>query len=157
MATDIVAGRGDEGAERILVLTKGIGADSVLECVGTQQSMMQAIHSTRRGGSMSYVGVSHGVELDGAELFYTHIHLHGGPAPVRRFLPQLMSWCSAAKDGHRGHATQKLITSKPLCCLEHLPLNGDCILRKHEPASTRRESDLKFPYRWIGQKPGISG
>ena len=39
---------------------------------------------------MSYVGVPHGVELDGAELFFTHVHLHGGPAPVRRYLPQLI-------------------------------------------------------------------
>jgi len=62
----------------------------VLECVGTQESMMQAIHSTRRGGYVSYVGVPHGVELSGEELFYTHVHLHGGPAPVRRFLPQLI-------------------------------------------------------------------
>src|SRR5215210_2521039 len=68
----------------------GIGADSVLECVGTQESMSQAIRSTRPGGSVSYVGVPHGVELDGAALFYTHIHLHGGPAPVRRYLPHLI-------------------------------------------------------------------
>ena len=68
-------------------MTKGIGADSVLECVGTQESMTQAIQSTRRGGYVSYVGVPHGVEFKGEELFYTHVHLHGGPAPVRRFLP----------------------------------------------------------------------
>ena len=68
-ATDIVAERGDEGVARIMDLTKGVGADSVLECVGTQQSMMQAIQSTRRGGYVSYVGVPHGVELKGAELF----------------------------------------------------------------------------------------
>src|SRR4051795_8326577 len=89
-ATDIVTERGDEGIARIKDLTKGIGADSVLECVGTQQSMMQAIQSTRRGGYVSYVGVPHGVELRGAELFYAHVHLHGGPAPVRRYLPQLI-------------------------------------------------------------------
>src|SRR5437868_407593 len=89
-ATDIVAQRGDEGVERVKELTKGVGADSVLECVGTQESMMQAIHSTRPGGSISYVGVPHGVELSGSELFYTHVHLHGGPAPVRRYLPELI-------------------------------------------------------------------
>ena len=89
-ATDIVAERGDEGVERIKELTKGIGADSVLECVGTQESMMQAIRSARPGGFVSYVGVPHGVELDGAELFFAHIHLHGGPAPVRRYLPDLI-------------------------------------------------------------------
>jgi threonine dehydrogenase-like Zn-dependent dehydrogenase len=89
-ATDIVSDRGDEGVARIQDLTRGIGADSVLECVGTQESMMQAIRSTRRGGYVSYVGVPHGVALDGERLFYAHVHLHGGPAPVRRFLPKLI-------------------------------------------------------------------
>lgn len=89
-ATDIVTERGDDGVERIKELTRGVGADSVLECVGTHESMMQAIRSARPGGSISYVGVPHGVELSGAELFYTHVHLHGGPAPVRRYLPGLI-------------------------------------------------------------------
>lgn len=89
-ATDIVTERGDEGIARIKDLTKGIGADSVLECVGTQESMMQAIRSARPGGFVSYVGVPHGVDLDGAGLFFAHVHLHGGPAPVRRFLPELI-------------------------------------------------------------------
>jgi len=89
-ATDIVTERGDEGAERIKQLTNGIGADSVLECVGTQQSMMQAIQSTRRGGYVGYVGVPHGVELNGEQLFFAHVHFHGGPAPVRRYLPDLI-------------------------------------------------------------------
>jgi len=90
-ATDIVTERGDEGIARIMEVTKGVGADSVLECVGTQESMMQAIRSTRPGGSVGYVGVPHGVELDGEKLFYSHVHLHGGPAPVRRFLPELIN------------------------------------------------------------------
>jgi threonine dehydrogenase-like Zn-dependent dehydrogenase len=89
-ATDIVTERGDEGVARIKELTDGIGADAVLECVGTHESMMQAIHSTRPGGSVGYVGVPHGVELDGEGLFFTHVRLHGGPAPVRRFLPELI-------------------------------------------------------------------
>src|SRR3954466_10633454 len=89
-ATDIVAERGDEGVKRILDITNGVGADSVLECVGTQESMMQALHCARRGGYVSFVGVPHGVQFKGEELFYTHIHLHDGPAPVRRFLPQLI-------------------------------------------------------------------
>jgi threonine dehydrogenase-like Zn-dependent dehydrogenase len=89
-ATDIVTERGDEGVARIKELTKGVGADSVLECVGTQESMMQAIQSTRPGGYVSYVGVPHEVELRGEQLFYTHVHLHGGPAPVRRYLPDLI-------------------------------------------------------------------
>jgi threonine dehydrogenase-like Zn-dependent dehydrogenase len=61
-------------------LTKGIGADSVLECVGRQQSMMQAIHATRPGRYVGYVEVPHGVELKGEALFYEHVPLHGGPA-----------------------------------------------------------------------------
>jgi len=89
-ATDIVTERGDEGVARIKALTDGIGADSVLECVGTQESMKQAIGSTRKGGYVSYVGVPHGVQLEGQELFFAHVHLHGGPAPVRRFLPTLI-------------------------------------------------------------------
>src|SRR6266436_905838 len=89
-ATDIVTERGDEGVVRIKDLTKGLGAAAVLECVGTQESMMQAIRSTRPGGYVSYVGVPHGVELQGEELFFSHVHLHGGPAPVRRFLPKLI-------------------------------------------------------------------
>src|SRR6266487_1362713 len=89
-ATDIVTERGAEGVARIKELTKGVGADAVLECVGTHKSMMQAIQATRPGGSVGYVGVPHGVELNGEELFYTHVRLHGGPAPVRRFLPELV-------------------------------------------------------------------
>ncbi len=89
-ATDIVTERGDEGVALIKELTDGIGADSVLECVGTPESMMQAIRSTRKGGHVAYVGVPHGVELKGEELFYAHVHLHGGPAPVRRFLHELI-------------------------------------------------------------------
>src|SRR6266545_1023051 len=60
------------------------------EAVGTQESMMQAIRSTRPGGHVGYVGVLHDVEIPGEELFYSNVHLHGGPAPVRRFLPQLV-------------------------------------------------------------------
>jgi threonine dehydrogenase-like Zn-dependent dehydrogenase len=89
-ATDIVTERGDEGVARIMDLTHGLGADSVLECVGTQESMMQAIRSARKGGYVSYVGVPHGVALDGVGLFFAHVHLHGGPAPVRRYLPKLI-------------------------------------------------------------------
>jgi threonine dehydrogenase-like Zn-dependent dehydrogenase len=89
-ATDIVAERGDEGVARIMELTKGIGADSVLECVGTQESMRQAARATRKGGHVGYVGLPHGVSLKGEELFYGLVHLHGGLAPVRRFLPDLI-------------------------------------------------------------------
>jgi threonine dehydrogenase-like Zn-dependent dehydrogenase len=89
-ATTIVRERGDEGVGRVLELTNGIGADCVLECVGTQSSMLQAIRSARKGGYVSFVGVPHDVKLDGTDLFYSHIHLQGGPAPVRRFLPTLI-------------------------------------------------------------------
>ncbi len=89
-ATDIVSERGDAGVERIKALTDGVGADSVLECVGTNESMQQALRSARRGGYVSYVGVPHGVELQAGQLFSTMVHLHGGPAPVRRYLPDLI-------------------------------------------------------------------
>jgi threonine dehydrogenase-like Zn-dependent dehydrogenase len=89
-ATDIVAERGEKGVSRIQKLTNGIGADSVLECVGTQESMIQAISSTRPGGHIGYLGVPHGVKLNGEQLFFSHVHLHGGPAPVRRYLPDLI-------------------------------------------------------------------
>jgi threonine dehydrogenase-like Zn-dependent dehydrogenase len=89
-ATDIVTERGEAGVEQIKALTNGLGAHSVIEAVGTQESMMQAIGSTRPGGHVGYVGVTHDVALNGDELFFTHVHLHGGPAPVRRFLPDLI-------------------------------------------------------------------
>src|SRR3954453_1171204 len=89
-ATDIVTERGDEGVARIKDMTDGLGAHSVIEAVGTQESMMQAIRATRPGGHVGYVGVAHGVTLPGEELFFSHVHLHGGPAPVRRFLPELI-------------------------------------------------------------------
>ena len=89
-ATDIVTERGDEGVARVKELTGGLGAHSVIEAVGTQEAMMQAIRSTRPGGHVGFVGVSHGVEIPGLELFASGVHLHGGPAPVRRFLPELV-------------------------------------------------------------------
>jgi threonine dehydrogenase-like Zn-dependent dehydrogenase len=89
-ATEIVIERGDEGVAKIRELTDGLGAHSVIEAVGTQESMMQAIRSTRPGGYVGFVGVFYGVELPVGELFYAEVHLHGGPAPVRRFLPELV-------------------------------------------------------------------
>jgi threonine dehydrogenase-like Zn-dependent dehydrogenase len=89
-ATDILTERGDEGVTRIKELTGGLGAHSVVEAVGTQESMMRAIRSTRPGGHVGYVGVAHGVTLPGDELFFSQVHLHGVPAPVRRFLPELI-------------------------------------------------------------------
>jgi threonine dehydrogenase-like Zn-dependent dehydrogenase len=89
-ATDLVTERGDEGVDRIKDMTDGLGAHSVVEAVGTQEAMLQAIRSTRPGGHVGFVGVSHGVELPGQELFFAEVHLLGGPAPVRRFLPDLI-------------------------------------------------------------------
>lgn len=90
-ATDIVDARGDAGISAVKDLTDGLGAHSVIEAVGTRESMMQAIGSTRPGGYVGYVGVAHGgVTLPADELFFAEIHLHGGPAPVRRFLPHLI-------------------------------------------------------------------
>ncbi|WP_309064345.1 zinc-dependent alcohol dehydrogenase family protein [Microbacterium sp.] len=89
-ATDIVEERGEAGVQRIKELTGGYGAHSTIEAVGTQEAMEQAIHVTRPGGHVGFVGVSHGVQLDGLDLFFSSVHLHGGPAPVRRFLPELI-------------------------------------------------------------------
>jgi threonine dehydrogenase-like Zn-dependent dehydrogenase len=89
-ATDIVTERGDAGVAALKELTGGLGAHSVIEAVGTQESMLQAIRSARPGGHVGFVGVTHGVELSGEELFSSAVHLHGGPAPVRRFLPELI-------------------------------------------------------------------
>jgi threonine dehydrogenase-like Zn-dependent dehydrogenase len=89
-ATDIVTERGKHGVARIKEMTKGLGADSVLECVGSLESMMQAIQSTRPGGSVGYVGVPHNALLDLQPVFFTLVRLHGGPAPVRRYLPDLI-------------------------------------------------------------------
>jgi threonine dehydrogenase-like Zn-dependent dehydrogenase len=89
-ATDVVTTRGDAGVAEVKELTGGLGAHSVIEAVGTQESMMQAIRATRPGGHVGYVGVAHDVALPGDELFFSGVHLHGGPAPVRRFLPELI-------------------------------------------------------------------
>ncbi|WP_030987576.1 zinc-dependent alcohol dehydrogenase family protein [Streptomyces sp. NRRL WC-3744] len=89
-ATDIVTERGEDGVARIKEMTGGIGADSVLECVGTAQAMRQALQSARPGGNVGFVGVPHEVAIDGQELFFSHVGLRGGPAPVRRYLPDLI-------------------------------------------------------------------
>ena len=89
-ATDIIAERGDAGVARVKELTNRIGADAVLECVGTQESMQQALLCARPGSMIGYVGVPHGVQFDGQQLFFSQTGMQGGPAPVRRFLPHLM-------------------------------------------------------------------
>ena len=110
-ATDIVEERGDEGVARIKELTSGLGAHSVIEAVGTQESMMQAIRSTRPGGHVGYVGVAHDVELPGEEMFFSHVHLHGGPAPVRRFLPQLVDLSGTARSSPARSSTSRCLST----------------------------------------------
>jgi threonine dehydrogenase-like Zn-dependent dehydrogenase len=89
-ATDLVAERGDEGRQRILDLTEGVGADSVLECVGTGDSMTTAFDIARPGSTVGFVGVPHGVELPVRTMFSRNVGLAGGMAPVRTYLPQLL-------------------------------------------------------------------
>lgn len=89
-ATDIVSERGDAGVKAIRQLTGDVGADSVLECVGTSESMHQALQCARPGSTVGFVGVPHGVQFDGETLFYAQRGLMGGLAPVRHFLPHLL-------------------------------------------------------------------
>jgi len=89
-ATEIVEERGDAGIAKIKELTGGLGAHSVVEAVGTQESFMQAVGATRGGGHLGYVGVNYDVQIPGIELFFAGIHTLGGPAPVRRYLPDLI-------------------------------------------------------------------
>lgn len=88
-ATHLVAERGAAGLERVLQLTDGIGADAVLECVGTEEARLQAIACTRPGGMIGLVGVPHG-DLPTDELFWANKGIKGGPAPVRAYLPLLL-------------------------------------------------------------------
>ena len=89
-ATEIVAERGDAGVAMVKEMTDGVGADATLECVGTAEAMTQALRSTRPGGTVGFVGVPHGVSIAGEDLFRSHVGVRGGPAPVRRFLPELV-------------------------------------------------------------------
>jgi threonine dehydrogenase-like Zn-dependent dehydrogenase len=89
-ATDVVAERGKEGAELIAELTDGVGADAVLECVGTDESIKQAFSIARPGSTVGFVGVPHGVELPVRRMFQRNIGLAGGMAPVRKYLPELL-------------------------------------------------------------------
>ena len=89
-ATNIVAERGDEGVERVKELTDGLGADAVLECVGTQDSVAQALSSARPGAMVGWVGVPHVSDLPQEHMFWKNVGLRGGPAPVRAYLPDLL-------------------------------------------------------------------
>ncbi|MFI5729726.1 zinc-dependent alcohol dehydrogenase family protein [Kribbella sp. NPDC051587] len=90
-ATDIVSERGDEARDAVLELTGGVGADAVLECVGTGQSMETAFDVARAGATVGFVGVPHGVEVPIRTMFQRNIGLAGGMAPVRAYLPELMA------------------------------------------------------------------
>ncbi len=96
-ATHVVAERGKEGADRIKELTDGIGADAVLECVGTNDSMLQAFGSARAGSTVGFVGVPHGVDLPIRKMFSKNVGLAGGVAPVRRYLPELLELVTSGK------------------------------------------------------------
>jgi len=88
-ATDIISERGEVGEAAVLELTAGVGADAVLECVGTGQAMTTAIAIARPGSTVGYVGVPHGVELPVRAMFYRNVGVAGGVAPVRQYLPAL--------------------------------------------------------------------
>ncbi len=89
-ATDIVTERGAEAVEQVRALTAGVGADAVLECVGTDAAMRQAVGCTRSGSLVGYVGLPHEVQFDVEELFRRNVGVHGGMAPTREYLPGLM-------------------------------------------------------------------
>jgi len=100
-ATDVVAERGDAGVEAVLELTHGIGADAVLECVGTADSVVQALRCARPGGMVGWVGVPHVTDLPQEHMFWRNVGLRGGPAPVRAYLPDLLTrvWDRAIDPG----------------------------------------------------------
>jgi threonine dehydrogenase-like Zn-dependent dehydrogenase len=89
-ATDIIAERGREGIEKVKELTNGVGADAVLECVGTGEAMRTAFRVARAGSMVGFVGVPHGVELPVRHMFSANVGLAGGIAPVRKYLPELL-------------------------------------------------------------------
>ncbi len=89
-ATDVVEERGEEGEARILDMTDGVGADAVLECVGTDQAMRTAFSIARPGSTVGFVGVPHGVKLPVSRMFSKNVGLAGGMAPVRAYLPDLL-------------------------------------------------------------------
>ena len=88
-ATDVVEVRGDAAVEAVEELTGGVGADAVLECVGTNESMNTAIAVARPGATVGYVGVPHGIEYPVRSLFARNVGIAGGIAPARQYLPQL--------------------------------------------------------------------
>jgi threonine dehydrogenase-like Zn-dependent dehydrogenase len=90
-ATDIIEARGDAANALVLELTDGIGVDAAMECVGTAQSMTTALTIARPGSTVGVVGVPHGVEVPFPDIFFRNIGWHGGPAPARRYIPELLT------------------------------------------------------------------
>ena len=82
--------RGEEANEAVLNLTDGIGADASLECVGTNEAIQTALAIARPGSIVGYVGVPHGIEKPVENIFYRNVGVHGGPAPVRAYIPELL-------------------------------------------------------------------
>ncbi len=89
-ATHVIAERGKEGAAAVMELTGGVGADSVLECVGTDDAMRTAFAIARPGSTVGFVGVPHGIELPVRRMFQRNVGLAGGMAPTRRYVPELL-------------------------------------------------------------------
>ena len=89
-ADEVVAERGKEGAAAVREILDDLGADHTLECVGTADSMKQAMLSTRPGGRVGYVGVPHGVQLNVPAMFGRNIGLAGGVAPARAYIEVLL-------------------------------------------------------------------
>jgi threonine dehydrogenase-like Zn-dependent dehydrogenase len=88
-ATDIVEARGSEATDAVLELTRGIGADAALECVGTSQSIATAFAIARPGSVVGIVGVPHG-QVPFAQTFFRNVGWRGGPAPARIYIPELL-------------------------------------------------------------------
>lgn len=89
-ATDVVTERGDDAVEVVAGLTDGVGADAVLECVGTEESLASAVRMARPGGRVGYVGVPHGDGSPLETMFRRNVALAGGVAPARAYLPELL-------------------------------------------------------------------
>jgi threonine dehydrogenase-like Zn-dependent dehydrogenase len=150
-ATDIVEERGDAGVAAIKELTNGLGAHSVVEAVGTQESMMQAIHATRPGRHVGFVGVAHGVAVDGMDLFWSLAHVHGDPAPVRRFLPDLIDLiCSRQIKPRQG--LRPPAAAQP--SRRRLPRDGSA---RSDQGALAAVSESNPPYSFQGQGALITG
>jgi threonine dehydrogenase-like Zn-dependent dehydrogenase len=90
-ATDVVSERGDAAIERVRELTGGLGAHSVLECVGHGQSTRTALGIARPGGAVGRVGVPQEETMPAAQpTFFANITVSGGPAPVRAYMEELL-------------------------------------------------------------------